>query len=107
MNNTELLILAKAMRKEFQVKDEVNVFYIHIPTRKSVIFNPLENNDQFVEVFEWLLGISYFNYIFSDAVEFVIDDPYKSFMADLEEFRENILEIAVQVAKHIKGVSDE
>ncbi len=74
-----------------------------------MIFNPINDNDQFFEVFEWLNQIGVFFNLNHAKGSYKLRVNLKAyhFNRNLFNLKQNIINIAIKVAKHIEGVIDE
>ncbi len=63
---------------------------------------PKENNDQYNELLDWLSLNGYFEHLSSKGAGYYADTTSnKRFCSDKDSLKENIINIAVQVAKYL------
>ncbi len=113
--NKELSILAKAMGNKVRITD---FFSLDSDSTDCVAiydsfdnfinrFAPKESNNQFVEVFHFVLLHGSFQYLAENETEYKVDGAHEFFRSDLMTIQENIINIAIQLAKYLSEVNND
>ncbi len=107
--NNDLLILAKAagfFSPKLKIVSPVADFVVlGYSGYKNIfdceIFDPEKNNNQFVKVFHFVLLHGSFQYLAENEAEYKVDGAHEFFRSDFMTIQENIINIAIQLAKYL------